>query len=82
MPVNPEMQRQFDRFLWRERIIRTLVIAPPLVIGIGLVIGLIWLWSQGGPTWIGLVLAGVTALAKPALVVMRVIEKRRSSLLD
>ena len=53
------------------------MIAPPLVIGIGLVIGLIWLWRHGGPTWIGLVLVGVTALAKPALMVMRVLEKRR-----
>ncbi len=77
MPMSPERRRQFDRLLWRERIGRMLKIAPPIVIGVGLFVGFIWL-QNGGPAWIGLVLAGAAALAKPALMVLRVLEKRRS----
>ncbi len=78
MPMSPEKRRQFGRLLWRERIGRMLKIAPPIVIGVGLFVGFIWLQTHGGPAWIGLVLAGTAALAKPALMVLRVLEKRRS----
>ncbi len=77
MPMSPEKRRQFDRLLWRERIGRMLEIAPPIVIGVGLFVGLIWLRAHGGPAWIGLTIAGGAALAKPALMVIRVLEKRR-----
>jgi len=78
MPMSVEKRRQFDRLLGRERIGRMLEIAPPIVIGVGLFVGLIWLRTHGGPAWIGLVLAGAAALAKPALMALRVPEKRRS----
>ncbi len=73
-----EKRRQFHRLLWGERIGRMLKITPPIVIGGGLFVGLIWLRTHGGPGWIGLVLAGAAALPKPALMVLRVLEKRRS----
>jgi hypothetical protein len=78
MPMSPEGRRQADRLLWRERIGRMLKIAPPIVIGGGLFVGLIWLRMHGGPGWIALGLAGAAALSKPALMVLRVLEKRRS----
>ena len=76
VPMSPEKRRRFDRILWRERVVRTLEIALPIVIGGGIFIALIWLQSRGGPAWIGLTLASA-ALAKPVLVVIRVLEKRR-----
>ena len=78
MPMSPERRRQFDRLLWRERIGRMLKLAPPIVIGGGLFVGLIWLRTHGGPGWTGVLLAGAAALPKPALMVLRVLEKRRS----
>jgi hypothetical protein len=61
MPMSPERQREFDRLLRRERIGRMLEIAPPLVIGGGLLVGLMWLRTHGGPAWIGLTLGGAAA---------------------
>ncbi|MCI0431122.1 MAG: hypothetical protein L0210_11345 [Rhodospirillales bacterium] len=78
MPMILEKRRQFECLLWRERIGWVLQVAPPFVIGGGLVVGLIWLRAHGSPAWIGLVLAGAAALAKPALMMLRVLEKRRS----
>jgi hypothetical protein len=75
--MNPETRRQFDRWLRRERISRIMDIAPPAVIAVGLVVGVIWLRGPGGPPWIGLALAGAAALAKPALMAIRVLENRR-----
>ena len=77
MPMSPDKRRRFDRILRRKRVVRTLEIAPPIIIGTSLFVGLGWLWSHGGPAWIGLALAGATALAKPALIVIRVLESRR-----
>jgi L-asparagine transporter-like permease len=76
MPISPAKRRQFDRILRRERVVRTLEIAPAIIIGTGVFLGLGWLWSHGGPA-IGLALAGATALAKPTLIVIRVLESRR-----
>ena len=76
-PMNPETRRQFDRWLWRERISRLMDLALPVGIGVVLFVGLIWLRTNGGPAWIGLAIAGAAALAKPALMVIRVLEKRR-----
>ena len=76
--MSPEKKRQFDRLLRRERVRRTLDTAVPVGIGAGLLIGIIWLRDHGGPAWIGLALAIVAALAKPALIVLRVLEKRRN----
>ena len=76
-PMNPETRRQFDRWLWRERISRIMDFGAPVAIGVVLFIGLIWLRTHGGPAWIGLAIAGAAALAKPALMVARVLEKRR-----
>jgi hypothetical protein len=73
----PERQRQFGRLLWRERMARMLEIASAVGIGVGLFAGLLWLRGHGGPAWIGLTLAGAAALAKPALIVIRVLETRR-----
>lgn len=75
-PMNPETRRRFDRWLWRERISRIMEFGLPLGIGVGLFVGLIWLRSHDGPAWIGVAIAGATALAKPALMVIRVVEKR------
>lgn len=77
MPMSPERQREFDRLLRRERIGRMLRIAPPLVIGGGFLVGLMWLRTHGGPAWIGLTLGGAAALAKPALLVNRLLQARR-----
>lgn len=74
-PMNPETRRQFDRWLWRERISRIMDFGLPVGIGVGLFVGLIWLLGHGGPAWIGLTIAA--ALAKPALMVIRVLERRR-----
>jgi len=76
-PMNPETRRQFDRWLWRERISRIIDLGLPVGVGIALFVGLIWLRSHGGPAWIGLAIAAAAALAKPALMVIRVLEKRR-----
>jgi hypothetical protein len=76
MPMNPKQRRQLDRVPRREWVVQTLEIALPIVIGAGIFIALVWLRSRGGPTWMGLTLAAA-ALAKPALVVIRVLEKRR-----
>jgi hypothetical protein len=76
-PMNPETRRQFDRWLWRERISRIMDFGVPVGIGVALFAGLIWLRSHGGPAWIGLTIAAAAALAKPALMVIRVLEKRR-----
>lgn len=77
MPTSPEKRREFDRLLRRERISRMLDIAPPIAIGGGLFCGLIWMRSHGGPPWISLLLAGSAALAKPAIFVVRMMERRR-----
>jgi hypothetical protein len=77
MPMSPERQREFNRLLWRERIGRMLRIAPPVVVGGGLLVGLMWLRTHGGPAWIGLTLGGAAALAKPVLMVNRVLQARR-----
>lgn len=77
MPMSPERQRQFNRLLWRERVGRILKIAPPVAIGGGLLVGVMWLRTHGAPAWIGLTLAGAAALAKPALMVNRVLQTRR-----
>lgn len=77
MPMDPQKRRQFERLLWRERFIRMMDIAPAIAVGGGLFVGFYWLRGHGGPPWIGLALAGAAALAKPALMVMRVLEQRR-----
>jgi hypothetical protein len=77
MPMSPERQRQFTRLLWRERVGRMLKIAPPVAIGGGLLVGLLWLRTHGGPPWVGLTLGGAAALAKPALMVTRILRARR-----
>jgi hypothetical protein len=77
MPMSPERQRQFNRLLWRERVDRMLRIAPPVVIGGGLVVGVMWLRTHGAPVWVGLTLGSAAALAKPALMVTRVLRARR-----
>jgi len=77
MPMSPDKRRRFDRILRRDRVVQTLEIALPIVIGAVIFVTLVWLRSRGGPTWFGLTLAGAAALGKPALVVIRVLEKRR-----
>jgi len=77
MPMNPEQRRPLDRIPRREWVVQTLEIALPIVIGAAIFVALVWLGSRGGPTWFGLTLAGAAALGKPALVVIRVLEKRR-----
>lgn len=77
MPMSPERRREFDRLLRRERMKRVLRVGPPVLIGAGLLSGLLWLRMHGGPAWIGLVLAGSAALAKPALFVVRYLDRRR-----
>jgi hypothetical protein len=77
MPMSPERQRQFNRLLRRERVGRVLKVAPPVVIGGGLMVGLMWLRTHGAPVWVGLTLGGAAALAKPALMVSRVLRTRR-----
>jgi hypothetical protein len=76
-PMNPETRRQFDRWLWRERISRIMDLGLPVGVGIALFVSMFWLRSHGGPAWIGLAIAAVAALAKPTLMVIRVVEKRR-----
>ena len=77
MPMTPERQREFERLLRRERMKRVLQVGPPVLIGAGLLSGLLWLRMHGGPPWIGLLLAGGAALAKPALFVVRYLDRRR-----
>ena len=73
LSMNPE-HRRIPRPEW---VVQTLEVALPIVIGAATFVVLVWLRSRGGPTWFGLTLAGAAALGKPALVVMRVLEKRR-----
>ncbi len=77
MPMSPERRREFDRLLRRERLRRTLQIGPPVLAGAGILAGLFWLRAHGGAPWIGLVLAGGAAVAKPAVLLVRYFERRR-----
>ena len=77
MPMNPEQRRPLRRVPPREWVVETLAIALPIVIGAAAFAAPVWLGSRGGSTWFGLTLAGAAALAKPALVVMCVLEERR-----
>jgi hypothetical protein len=75
--MTPERRREFERLLRRERMKRVLQVGPPVLIGAGLLSGLLWLRAHGGPPWIGLLLAGGAALAKPALFLVRYFDRRR-----
>jgi hypothetical protein len=77
MRMSPERQREFDRLLRRQRVGRMLERASPFVIGIGLFAGLIWLRTHGSTAWIGLTITAAAGLAKPALMAIRVRERRR-----
>ena len=77
MMMSPERQRRFDRLPWRERIGRLIEMAPPFAIGAALLLGLLWLRIHGGPAWTGLTIAAAAAFAKPALMMLRVLETRR-----
>jgi hypothetical protein len=77
MPMSPERRREFDRLLRRERMRRTLRIGPPILAGAGLLAGFMWLRTHGAPPWIGLVIAGGAAFAKPAILMVRYFEQRR-----
>lgn len=77
MPMSPERRREFERLLRRERMKRVLQVGPPVLIGAGLLGGLLWLRTHGGPPWIALLLAGGAALAKPALFVVRYLDRRK-----
>jgi hypothetical protein len=75
--MTPERRREFERLLRRERMKRVLALGPPVLIGAGLLSGVLWLRMHGGPPWIGLLLAGAGALAKPALFFVRYLDRRR-----
>jgi len=77
MPMSPERRREFERLLRRERMKRVLQAGPPVLIGAGLLGGLLWLRTHGAPPWIGLVLAGGAAFAKPAILLVRYLDQRR-----
>ena len=77
MPMTPERRREFERLLRRERMKRVLELGPPVLIGAGLLSGVLWLRMHGGPPWIGLVLAGGAAFAKPAVLLVRYLDRRR-----
>jgi hypothetical protein len=77
MPMSPERRREFEQLLRRERAKRLLQAGPPVLIGAGLLSGLLWLRMHGGPPWIGLLLAGTAAFAKPAILFVRYLDRRR-----
>jgi hypothetical protein len=77
--MRPELQRRLTRLIWRERLRLALKAFVPVSLAVGIVGGGMWVRTHGGPVWILLPVAAAAALGKPAFLLVRYLNKKKSN---
>lgn len=75
--MRPELKRELERMIWRDRLRRGAAVAAPLGLAAALLGGFSLLRVYHGGVWVAMPLALAAVVAKPLILVFHSRQKRK-----